>query len=501
LTAHRDVSRSPCGTAAAKRRVVLAGAVLFACLGSVAPAHAQPCACDSSSSTTDPGVLYRDARPPSFDEIVHMLAPVLWFSPDEPLLLEGIRAIPSAHPCDAPASGAVVYYQVAEVVLRGERLVTDPPQDDPDFFDKVRHFSLRFFFYYPRDVGMGGHEHDIEGAEFEVALDREPDGCSVVRLLLVKASAHGQPWYANRLRPAAGTHYPITLLVEEGKHASCPDRNGDGQFTPGYDINQFVNDGWGVRDVFGAGFLFTGNYAAYMTKARNPASRILPPVDAPPPCIPARLSSLGDRERSLGRYELRSGAGLGLCDAMGTGRDSSFLAVMMRVNGLGAGSATVQQASAFDERFVRTVSGAPEIARRVAVRWDERELGLTFDVMGINAGEGWLVGRLHVLSGVSTELMFIRSASRWSDGYFLGGWEWKNSFFEQVNGVRVETQAARSLAVWESGVRLRVGLPEGPIRWLFMNQRLAGIRTGIRFNGVDRLRNARLTIEFGSGLW
>ena len=449
----------------------------------------------------DPQVIYRDTRAPSFDEIVTMLAPVLWFSPDEPLWLEGFNTFPSAHPCDEPANGPVVYYQVGDIVLRGDEEVTEPFASDSRFFDKVKVMLLHFFFYYPRDIGMGGHEHDIEGAEFEVEFERDEEGCNVVRVLLVKAAAHGQPWYANRLKPARGTRYPITLLVEEGKHASCTDRNSDGQFTPGYDINQFVNDGWGVRDVFGAGFLFTGNYAAYMTKPREPQTRLLPPVGQPPPCVPAALSSLQDPENSIGHYELRSGARLGQCNEMGTGRDSSFLHVMMRVNGLGDETPVVQHTSEFDRHFVKTVSGAPALARRVALRWDEQELGITFSLFGIDVGEGWIVGRLHVIGGVSTELMFTRSASRWSDGYFLGGWEWKNSFYEDVGGMRVETEPYRSQSVWETGVRLRVGLPEGPIRLLFLNQRFAGIRTGVRFNGVERLENARFTIEFGSGVW
>ena len=477
-------------------------AVLSALLAAASTrALAATCSCDSTASAEDPGLVYRGAEPPSFDRIVHMLAPVLWFSPDEPLLLAGGVPIPSAHPCDAPAAGAVVYHQLSEVVLRGEQPLREPPESDPDFFDKVVHLSLRFFFYYPRDIGSGGHMHDIEGAEYEVALEREPDGCATVRVMLVKAFAHGQPWYSNRLKPAPGTRYPITLLVEEGKHASCTDRNSDGRFTPGYDINQFVNDGWGVRDVFGAGFLFTGNYSAYMTKERRPETRVLPPVDGPPPCVPRRFSSLVEPERSLGRYELRSGAGLGQCAAMGTGRDSSFLHVMMRVNGLGGETAVVEHPSLLDEQFVSVASGAPALAKHAALRWDERELGLTWSLFGLDVSEGWLVGRLHVFGGVSTELMFIRSASRWSDGYFLGGWEWKDAYKQVIDGVEVEVDPARSEAVWESGMRFRVGLPEGPIRLLFLNQRFAGIRTGVRFNGVERLRNARFTIEFGSGVW
>ena len=71
-------------------------------------------------------------------------------------------------------------------------------------------------------------------------------------------------------------------------------------------------------------------------------------------------------------------------------------------------------------------------------------------------------------NGISTELMFTRSASRGSDGYFSGGWEWKEAVYENINGQRVETQPYRSDPVWETGVKFRIGLPEGKIRWLFL---------------------------------
>ena len=428
-----------------------------------------------------------------------MLAPVLWFSPDEPLLIED-APFPSAHPCDAQSDRPVVYYQVKDLLLRGDERVTEPPQNDPQFFEKVRIMSLMFFFYYPRDVGMGSHEHDIESVQFDVALGEE-DGCKYVYLGLVKAAAHGQPWYSNRLKAARGTHYPITILVEEGKHASCTDRNSDGRYTPGFDINQFVNDGWGVRDVFGAGFLFTGNYAAYMTKPREPETRLLPPATAPPLCVPPVLSSLRDPEESLGRYELRPGQSLGLCDEMGSGSDSSFLAVMMRVNGLGDGTPTRQLDNEIEHRFIKGIGNTPQLVPGLSLRWDEGRLGASIIPFGIDVGEGWLVGRVGALNGISTELMFTRSASRWSDGYFSGGWEWKDAKYETINGVRVETRPYRSDPVFETGIKFRIGLPEGKIRWLFLNYRFAGIRMGARFNGVDRFKNGRFTLEFGAGVW
>jgi len=466
-----------------------------------APALGQPCDCEHAGDSGAAGVLYSDRRAPSFDEIVNMLAPVLWFSPDEPLLLEGVPHFPVAHPCDRPADGAVVYYQVATVLLRGSDRMADPPESDPKFFDKVQAMSLFFFFYYPRDIGMGAHVHDIESAQLDVLLERSPEGCHVVRLELVKASAHGQPWYANRLKPTTDTRYPITLLIEEGKHASCTDRNADGLFTPGYDINQFVNDGWGVRDVFGAGFLFTGNYNSYMSKVRAPDTRLLPPATGPPPCVPAQLTSMRNPLRSLGRYELRPGAGLGQCPGMGSPGDSSFLHVMMVVNGLGNEAPVRQLKTEVERKFMQSISSTPQLVPGVSIRWDEEQTGLSIIAFGRDLGEGWLVGRAGFFNGISTELMFTRSASRWSDGYFSGGWEWKDAKYEDVGGVRTESEPKRSDPVWETGVKVRIGLPEGKIRWLFLNYRFAGARFGIRFNGFDRLENGRLTFEIGAGVW
>jgi hypothetical protein len=472
-------------------------ALVIVCTITPVASHAASCRCDSTFLSENIGILYREHRPPSFDEIVRMTAPVLWFSPDEPLLLQGITNIPSAHPCDTPSDSAVVYYQVADVVLRGNAKVTEPLESESRFFDKVSLLTLMFYFYYPRDIGMGSHEHDIESVQFDLQLDRLND-CYDVKLLLVKAAAHGIPWYSNRLKPAPGTRYPITILVEEGKHASCTDRNSDGLYTPGYDINQFVNDGWGVRDVFGAGFLFTGNYNSFMTKPRSPETRLLPPAGRPPRCASDQFSSLNRPERSLGRYLLRPGSRLGMCPGLGTPKDSSFLDVMMKVNGFGTQTPLVQNSSALENKLLKTVEDTPQLVPGVSLRWDESDFGASIIPFGIDLGEGWLVGRVGFLNGTSTELMFTRSASRWSDGYFSGGWEWRKA---EHDASGIETSPARNDPVWETGVKVRVSLPEGKIRWLFLNYRFAGIRTGVRFNGVERLENGRFTLEFGAGVW
>jgi len=85
--------------------------------------------------------------------------------------------------------------------------------------------------------------------------------------------------------------------------------------------------------------------------------------------------------------------------------------------------------------------------------------------------------------------------------YFAGGWEYKPAEHQVVDGVEVETKSARNEPVWETGMKVRVGLPPGWIRWVFLDYRLAGVRAGIRFNGVDHLNNARFSFELGAGVW
>ncbi len=49
------------------------------------------------------------------------------------------------------------------------------------------------------------------------------------------------------------------------------DKNGDGVFTPGYDVNVRINDAWGVRDIIRTGMLFSGGFEGWMAKVRRPA--------------------------------------------------------------------------------------------------------------------------------------------------------------------------------------------------------------------------------------
>jgi hypothetical protein len=221
------------------------------------------------------------------ERIASLAAPIYWFSPDEPLLrgTEGrdIR-MPSNLPFEDSASAPVVYYQLDEIVtLKGNvgEFTLDPDDKGKSVIDFRNTGLLRmgYFAYYPSEAGLGAHQHDLEAAELKIGIMRT-DGdvlpeitqasCEETNYVLVVTrvigKAHGIEWYWNISEVDAETKMPFTLLVEEGKHAVGTDKNGDGYFTPSYDVNVRVNDAWGTRDVISSGAVLQGGYQSWMTK-------------------------------------------------------------------------------------------------------------------------------------------------------------------------------------------------------------------------------------------
>ena len=174
-------------------------------------------------------------------------APVLWFSTEEPLLLQGDRNLPSVHPCDAPASGPVVYYQVTRIQLRSGVKVGWPPHNDPFFVDHVESFTLRYHFYFPRHFGSDERPHDLAAADMDVAIDHLADGSNRIRITRVAGLVRGTEWYANELAVESGTKLPIDPS-RQGTHATAPDRNADG-CSRSYDINRRTGDAGALRDL------------------------------------------------------------------------------------------------------------------------------------------------------------------------------------------------------------------------------------------------------------
>jgi hypothetical protein len=385
----------------------------------------------------------------------------------------------------------VVYFQVASLFHRGEALPL-PLERVADFTDRVRSLRLRYFFYYPEDHGMHGHRHDVEGCELALEFEQGPDGCRTVRLERVHAFAHGAPEYENRLRITEDARLPITLLVEEGKHASCPDRNADGAFTQGYDVNEQVRDAWGVRDIFGSGVLLGAGYASKMTKPRRPAERVLPPVPSAEACRTFMDRSVVDAVPALGRYELRAGDSLDVCPGLGTVAESTFFARgMMIANGFGA-SAPVEQFEHDFEPHLSRLERVTALFTSVNLVYEEGRGHVSLTGHGLDVGEGWLVPRVGLgRRFTSAELVFTPTAVVWAGPYVLGGWEYR--------GDAADAAHRRHEFASEVGVKFRIALPPGRLRWPFLGQRFGGVRVGLRANGFEQLRNQRFVVAIGGG--
>ncbi len=393
----------------------------------------------------------------------------------------GAKRVPGSHPCDKPCTGPVVYYQALEVVLRGGDEVGDP-ETDPQFFEKVDRLILKFFFYYDQDIGVGHHTHDLEAIEAHVILDYNAGSCSQIRLDRVEALAHGIRWYTNVLDVQPDTVLPLTILVEEGKHASCPDRNSDGIFTPGYDVNVRVNDAWGVRDVMGAGAVLGTSFSSSMAKTRDAAFRLSPPA-SDNACSGARGPASLAQSAGLGQYELRPASSVPHCPL--TGPVDGRLAGMMDYHAFGEPpdqhSTEVGLVLTGPESLSRIVTG-------ISARLESSKLGIGLTGPGIDLPVFWLVPRFSIVEdSYSAEALITPSASRWAGWYISGGY---STFLKE--GIRKHGFAG------ELGLKLRVTM-EGKRKWALLGYSFAGVRFGIRADGFGSLSRPRAIIEFGAG--
>jgi hypothetical protein len=424
-------------------------------------------------------------------QLAAMAAPVVWLSPDEPLVRLAGGTVPEAHPCDAPANGPVVYFQVTRLTLRGQERVSTPVDADHRFFDRVSSFVVRFYFYYREDLGVGRHRHDLEVTEMHLSLDRAggDDDCDAVRLTRVVGFAHGTDWYSNELRVTADTKLPITILVEEGKHASSPDRNADGLFTPGYDVNRRVHDAWGVRDVMGSGYVFTSSFQSFMQKPRTAPGRVLPPDGGNACAVPPDYRSLPADTTGLPRYTLRPASGLRACPAMEP--EGQRLAGMMDDHRFGAAFETDQNGSDFADDLSEPLTGPHGVVPDVALRYDG-DLGAAFTMRGLDLTELYVVPRVTWIGdGVSGEALLTRSAAQFMSPYASVG---------VARARPIQGAAFQTGFVGEVGAKFRVRVT-GKRRWLTLGYQFAGARLGVRWSGFDPMRRFRMVVEVGPGVW
>ncbi len=256
----------------------------------------------------------RDPRM-ALERLAAYCGPILWFSPDEPLL-QGAEdtgiLIPAAFPFEAKPDTPVVYYRLRNIVRTSDAkklpysTALNRGESRLDLAN-ISTIQLDYFFYYPSEEGFGGHAHDVEALELTILVWHRPQCTECPYSLVVLkavAKAHGVLWYDNTLMMDPDTRFPLTILVEEGKHASCTDKNGDGYYTPGYDVNQRVNDAWGVRDIIRGGGLFSGGFESWFAKVREPKDRVIPPLPADSPNR-TWLAREARQAGGLAVYELR----------------------------------------------------------------------------------------------------------------------------------------------------------------------------------------------------
>ena len=499
----RDRRRAVAAPAALRAGLVLLG--LYApCLA--ARAHGDTAGC---GTVEDPRVVWCGAEERlSFRRLALCAAPVLWFSPDEPLLRERKRAIPQRILCDRlsvnpgeeppPADSALVYYQVARVLVSraaGARPETrETLRDQAIPVKDTSKLALRYYFYYEEDFGFNPHVHDLEGIEMQVAVEESgaSPGERCARLLSVKGFAHGSDWQANILQVPNDRSLvtPLTVLVEEGKHASCPDRNGDGLYTPGYDVNVRANDAWGVRDIF-ASRLPSPRFRQEHSKPRTRRAGGYYLGAAMPPEEPATGQRLLAEKRGVAApaeaYELASAHELEPCSGAPPRRAGrlSFL-------DLGKSMAQRRFGQALPEVYTsrNTYRYGPlpplQTLRGLAV-------SVAHDGQPLVSVSGYLPDELRVFGGwplaratwsldgprrFVLDMAYTPSVSRFADWYAAAGWR-------HELGTR---PGGGNDSKWE----LEAGLQ---LRWQFIGVRLGG-RTRVAHFGLS---DERIVVELGLG--
>jgi hypothetical protein len=431
-------------------------------------------------------------------------APILWFSPDEPLLHGGHRSsirIPAAFPFEAQVDTPVVYFRLRNVLARGDDEDAAFQRDPADRglstldLDDVSAIDLDYFFYYPSEVGLGTHEHDVESVEMKIVVWRRPDCAECpYSLIIVRVigKAHGVLWYDNTAVTDEYSRFPISILVEEGKHASCTDKNGDGYYTPGFDVNRRINDAWGVRDVIRGGTLFSSGFQSWFAKVRKPEDRVFPPL---PDDSPLRKPRDGvPYAEGYAQYELRPFPDAALA------ADDPALVPFIASKGspdaevIGKTDPKRFQSWLDSEPFVKSVS--------VALRADG-DLGVSFVFpllvvknVPFSLTGGWFVNRIylkdHNLRDFGYNVLYTGSASRWMDVYFSLGYESdKDDAGDKERYWTAETGLKFRASVEHSALRHVLG----PITDFW------GLRVGLQYRRLAPVQDVRFVVELGAGTW
>jgi hypothetical protein len=466
-----------------------------------------PC-CDFSEV---PGVIWSGKNPRMrFDELAAYCAPILWYSPDEPLMMgasgKDIR-IPEPMPFEENPEPPMVYYRtrtiLKEVDAKGEAYIPGQYGRDDSIIDlsNTSGIDLDYFFYYHKEEGLGGHEHDVESATFKITVWQRDDceDCPFVLIVTrVVGKAHGLKWLDNTLDVDKHAVFPMTLLVEEGKHASCTDKNSDGYYTPGYDVNRRVNDAWGVRDIMRSGALYTGGYQAWMTKVRREEHRVFPPLPAD--------SLLRERYTENGEYAPEN--------AVYTLRPLPQAAYehqgMARYIGDKGTDPWPKEVPDTDWKSFTRWAETDSFVKSLSIAWradgDAFGWSFVFPLFIVKNYEdplagGYILHRVYYQgknNALGWMLHYTPSASRWIDSYFSAGIEL--SAIDLPEGSEPATKVKTNF-VFETGIKFRVNLYYTPLKFLTWITDFWGLRIGMKNVGALEIDKLTYVIEIGAGTW
>jgi hypothetical protein len=378
-------------------------------------------------------------------------------------------------------------------------------------------FTINFFAYFGFEEGLGAHPHDVEPVEFRATVRPHtwpefdqwiPGGvdCAeptyVLSVTRTSGKAHGLVWFWNVLETTEYTIFPMTLLVEEGKHALATDKNGDGVFTHGYDVNVRVNDAWGVRDIIRTGRLFAGGYQSWMAKVRRPEHQVFPPLPDDSP-LQANLQKRIDGMPHV-TYEVRP------FPSPAVAEDDEALHDMVE-NHFVSDWPDEGHVHDLDDWAERLEDGAVLRSLSIGVMYQGDPTGandfgisFVFPALLIQHIEepmtgGYIVHRMYFkdpgLRDFGWQLMYTPSASRWLDTYLGAGAEYDQADPPTTGG----DPPSNWSFVLETGLRFRFNITKTPLRFLTFFTDYWGFRFGVKNLGFPNINRLTYVVEFGAG--
>ena len=490
-------------------------AALFA-----SPAASQPRETPPGTRWIADGVVWRDTSPPTLAQLAQAAAPVLWFSPDEFLVKDG-KPIPASL---EQTSGRAVYYRAVEIDTRGKLQTWQQCLSAPACVVTADAGALviRYMFYYPSDRGFGGHPHDLEMMDVQFRIETT-GGQTMARIVNVAVAAHGVGWYTNELSVdrSGGLLLPIHLLVEEGKHAAAPDRDGDGVYEPGYDVNEFTEDAWGVRDRAILNFVPGSGYKPSMTKPRAARDRVWPDVIGTPSPPSPTYSLVHSPSSSL--CEIQGSLRVLADERLNTFDHPDILKGFLTDKGFCSDvqkpSITKDWPAGLGGTIFRPYGMVME-RLSIAYRYDGGRSGFALNIPYFHIAplRGWIGVRANLLfedkpitsdkfvgtvwegnlrsTGITQfDLFYTRSAGRLSEWYGSVGGDLRSALDTRTN-----TYVANDhVLALEFGARLRFPLPDLLKRSLRVP--FVGGRVGYRVVPARFRQESRLVFEIGLGAW